>query len=463
MQIKPPLPLPRALVVVIRPFQAFFHTSSASGIVLLLATVLALVWANSGWHELHHKIFGERLAIQIGDKQLLWPIHEWINDGLMAVFFFLVGMEIKRELVVGELRTFRRAILPAIAALGGMLVPALIYHALNRTGPGRPGWGIPMATDIAFALGCIAVVRGRVAPSLAVFLTALAIFDDLGAIIVIALFYGGAVQVPYLGAAAAIVVGLVVANRYGVRSPWFYGLVGVVLWYVVLQSGIHATIAGVVLGLTIPARTGRHPREIIGALEGELEQLRTAMTGEEDDDQGNAALRAIERHLEDVQPPLNRHTNGLHGPVSFIVIPLFALANAGVSFAHTTKEDVLSPISLGVALGLFFGKQIGVFLFTWLGVVLRISPPLERATWRQVYGVSILAGIGFTMSLFISGLAFAGNVHLDESAKIGILAASLVSALVGLAVLLTGPALQPVAVAQAGAQTSEPADAPAEP
>jgi NhaA family Na+:H+ antiporter len=447
-RIRPPLPLPKALVVVIRPFQAFFRTSSASGIVLLGATILAMVWANSRFAGIHHRIFGERLAVQVAEIRLHWPVHEWINDGLMAIFFFLVGMEIKRELVVGELRTFRRAILPAFAAIGGMVVPAALYHVLNRHGPGRPGWGIPMATDIAFALGCLAVVRSRVAPSLAVFLTALAIFDDLGAILVIAIFYGQPVQTYWLGAAGVIVALLVVLNLYGVRKPAIYGLVGVALWYVVLRSGVHATIAGVILGLSIPARTQTHPKAIIGELESELEHLRHAMEGEADQDEGNAALRAIERHLEDVQPPLNRLTHALHAPVSFLVIPLFALANAGISFAHTTKDDLLSPISLGVGLGLFFGKQVGVFLFTWLGVVLKISPPLERATWRQIYGVAILAGIGFTMSLFISGLAFAdpGAAHgaestYTEAAKIGILAASTLSAIVGLLVLLSGPKL----------------------
>lgn len=440
MDRKPPLPLPKALVVVIRPFQRFFQTSSASGIVLLLATVLAMVWANSRLAGVHHMVFGEKLAVQIGNVRLHWPVHEWINDGLMAVFFFLVGMEIKRELVVGELRTFRRAILPAIAALGGMLVPAAIYFALNRNGPGRPGWGVPMATDIAFALGCLAVVRSRVAPSLAVFLTALAIFDDLGAIVVIAVFYGQPVQWFFLGLAAGITVVLVMLNLFGVRSPYWYILGGIALWYVVLRSGVHATVAGVIAGMCIPARSAKHPKEILGELEREVDHLRTAMTGEaDDDDEGNAALRAIEAHLEDVQPPLNRLSNGLHAPVSFLIIPLFALANAGISFAHIGKDEVLSPVSIGVALGLFFGKQLGVFVFTWLGVVLRISPRPEGSTWRQVFGIAILAGIGFTMSLFISGLAFTGAPALEESAKIGILVASTLSAIVGVLFLMLGP------------------------
>jgi NhaA family Na+:H+ antiporter len=440
MDRKTPLPLPRALVVVIRPFQVFLRTSSASGIVLLLATIVAMVWANSRFAGVHEAIFGSPLAVQIGNVQLHWPVHHWINDGAMAVFFFLVGMEIKRELVVGELRTFGRAILPAIAALGGMIVPAAIYYALNREGPGKPGWGIPMATDIAFALGCISVVRGRVAPSLAVFLTALAIFDDLGAILVIALFYGHSVSVTYLAVAGAITLLLVLLNLFGVRSPYPYFLVGIALWYVVLRSGIHATVAGVVAGLCIPARAGKHPKDVLDDLDKEVDHLRTALAGEEDDDdEGNAALRAIERHLEDVQPPLNRLTNGLHAPVSFGIVPLFALANAGIVFRGITVADLTSGVSVGVMLGLFFGKPLGVFLFTGLGVGLRISPKPAGATWREIFGISVLAGIGFTMSLFISGLAFARGPQLNELAKIGILIASTSSAAVGLLFLMSGP------------------------
>lgn len=444
MDPKASLQLPRALLVVIRPFQRFFRTSSASGIVLLVATIAAMVWANSRFAPLHHRIFEERLLVQVGDVRLRWPIQEWINDGLMAVFFFLVGMEIKRELVVGELRTLRRAMLPAIAALGGMLVPAAIYYALNRGSPGHAGWGIPMATDIAFALGCIAVVRGRVAPSLAILLTALAIFDDLGAIVVIAVFYGQPIQIAFVAVAGAITLLLVLLNLFGVRSPYAYLVVGVLLWYVVMRSGIHATVAGVVAGLCIPARANRHPRDVLEDLEQDVEQLRQALgsvdgedDGEDDDDEGNAALRAIEQHLEEVQPPLNRLTNGLHAPVSFIVIPLFALANAGIAFHGTA--GIVTPISVGVALGLFFGKQIGVFSFTWLAVKLGISPKPEGATWRQIYGISLLAGIGFTMSLFISSLAFASAPGSHEVAKVGILAASTVSAVGGLLLLLTGP------------------------
>jgi NhaA family Na+:H+ antiporter len=320
-----------------------------------------------------------------------------------------------------------------------MIVPAAIYYALNREGPGKPGWGIPMATDIAFALGCISVVKGRVAPSLAVFLTALAIFDDLGAILVIAVFYGQSVSVTFLAIGGAITLLLILLNLFGVRSPYPYFIVGIALWYVVLRSGIHATVAGVVAGMCIPARASKHPKEVLGEIEVEVERLRHALAGEEDDDdEGNAALRAIEAHLEAVQPPLNRLTNGLHAPVSFGIVPLFALANAGIVFSGVTVADLTSGVSSGVMLGLFFGKPIGVFLFTALGVGLRISPKPAGATWREIFGISVLAGIGFTMSLFISGLAFThGPLH--ELSKIGILIASTSSAAVGLLFLMTGP------------------------
>ncbi|MGZ3421130.1 MAG: Na+/H+ antiporter NhaA [Polyangiales bacterium] len=430
--------LPRALLVVIRPFQAFLATSSASGIVLLAATIAAMLWANSRFEDLHHRIFHGHAAISAYGRTLDWPLHAWINDAAMAIFFFLVGMEIKRELVVGELRTFRRALLPGIAALGGMIVPAAIYMLLNRGGPGERGWGIPMATDIAFALGCLAVLRGRVAPSLSVFLTALAIFDDLGAIVVIAIFYGHGVQLGWLAVAGLVSLLLVALNRIGVRTPLPYAVVGVVLWYVVLRSGIHATIAGVIAGLAIPARAEHHPRETVEELEGELARLKTAYCELGDDDEGNAALRAIEAHLERMQPPLNRLTHVLHAPVAFGIVPLFALANAGISFAHMGKSDLLSPVAVGVALGLLLGKPIGVFLFTFAAVKLRLGPMPEGATYRQVLGIAILAGIGFTMSLFISGLAFADAPRLGEAAKIGILAGSAASAIIGMALLRFG-------------------------
>jgi NhaA family Na+:H+ antiporter len=341
-------------------------------------------------------------------------------------------MEIKRELVVGELRTFRRAVLPAIAALGGMVVPAGLYALMNHGRPGAAGWGIPMATDIAFALGCIAIVGNRVATSLGVFLTALAIFDDLGAILVIAVFYGHSLNIPAALIAAALIVLLIAMNRFGAANPWAYGSVGVALWMAVLHSGLHATLAGVILGLCIPGRSSQAPRAVLSALATELHTLCKI---EDDSEAEEAAVAALERHLEAVQPPLPRIVHGLHGLVAFVIVPLFALANAGVSVKATSFTDLLSSVSLGVAVGLFVGKQVGIFAFTAAAIRLGISPKPQESTWRQLYGVAILGGIGFTMSLFVSGLAFSEGGLLAEQARLGILLGSGVSALVGLALL----------------------------
>jgi NhaA family Na+:H+ antiporter len=434
---KPPAPLPKALLVVIRPFQAFFRTSVAGGIVLLLATVIALALASSRWASTYEAFFAQPLSIRLGARVVDWPLRHWINDALMTVFFFLVGMEIKRELVVGELRTFGRAVLPAIAALGGMIVPAAIYALVNRGGAGARGWGIPMATDIAFALGCVALVGNRVATSLGVFLTALAIFDDLGAIVVIAVFYGHDVSLAALGAAGAIVLVLVAMNRFGARNPLAYAAVGVALWIAVLGSGIHATIAGVILGLCIPARPAKAPKAILADLNRELDTL---CTTDENGEEEGAAVAAIERHLEAVQPPLDRIVHALHGWVAFAIVPLFALANAGIALRDVALADVASKVSVGVALGLFFGKQLGIFAFTAVAVRAGISPKPEGATWKQIYGIAVLGGIGFTMSLFVSGLAFGGGDALGEQAKVGILIGSGTSAVVGLALLMLRPA-----------------------
>jgi NhaA family Na+:H+ antiporter len=428
-----PLPLPRVIVFALRPFQAFFRTESSSGILLLLATAAALAWSNSEYRETYHRLLDQTVTVQLGRRGISWPLHHFINDALMAVFFFLVGMEIKRELVLGELRTLGSAALPLIAALGGMAFPALLFTALNIDGPGLRGWGIPTATDIAFALGCLALLRGRVPTSLAVFLMALAIFDDLGAIVVIALFYGQALNGPALLLSGVIVLGLVAMNAYGVRRPVPYLLVGVLLWGAVLASGVHATIAGVLLGLCIPARARKRADEQLEELSHHLEEVRRS-----DKDAGEAALSAIERYLEEIQTPLARLVHGLHVPVAFVIIPAFALANAGVDLENLTLADMASPVSLGVAVGLFLGKQTGIFLATFAAVKLRLSPMPTGASWRQVFGVAVLGGIGFTMSLFIAALAFPGDPKLNVAAKIGILLGSAGSAIVGMVVLRFG-------------------------
>jgi NhaA family Na+:H+ antiporter len=432
-------PVPRLILAVVRPFREFFRTQAAGGVVLVAATIVALVWANSRYAHSYEGLLRTPVEVGFDGRGLAWPLHHWINDALMSVFFLVAGMEIKRELVVGELRTLGRAALPAVAALGGMVVPAGLHLALNHGGPASHGWGIPMATDIAFALGCMALVSRRVPTSLVVFLMALAIFDDLGAILVIAIFYGGQIDTGALAVAGALTGALAVLSWLRVVRVLPYLLVGLFLWVAVLRSGIHATVAGVVLGLTIPSRGAMPPGAVLSDLE-----LAVARLGRTRDRELEAAghIASIERHLESVQSPLDRMIHGLHGWVAFGIVPLFAIANAGVDLGHDVGAALLSPAGLGVFLGLFLGKPIGVFGATYLAVRAGLAPKPSGATWPQIFGVGVVAGIGFTMSIFVATLAFPGHDELVSASKLGIFAASLASALLGLALLArTGRAL----------------------
>ena len=384
--------------------QDFLRLEAAGGLVLMAASVLAMVIANSAFGAHYEQWLETRTGFALGPLALKKPILLWINDGLMAVFFFLVGMELKREVMEGHLASLRKASLPAIAALGGMAAPALIYAACNRHDPGAlRGWAVPTATDIAFALGILSLLGSRVPPALKAFLLSVAIFDDLGAIVVIALFYSGGLSGLSLGIAAALLVGLAALNRFGVRRFWPYLLLGLPLWVAVLKSGIHATLAGVLLALFIPLRKP----------EG-----RAACDGE-------TLLRRLE------------HT--LHPWVAFGILPVFAFANAGVSLKGLAFADMLHPVPLGILLGLFLGKQIGVMASCWVAARLGLASLPHGVRWRQLYGVALLCGIGFTMSLFISSLAFepegAAHAGLD---RLGILGGTLCSALAGFAVLRTG-------------------------
>ncbi|MCS6901634.1 MAG: Na+/H+ antiporter NhaA, partial [Myxococcales bacterium] len=398
--------VPRLLFAVVRPFRQFFRTEAASGITLMAMTAIALLWANSRFGKSYEGLLHLPVTFSMGQQGLSWPLHHWINDALMSVFFLVVGMEIKRELLVGELRTVRQATLPALAALGGMLVPAAIHLTFNRGSIGQPGWGVPMATDIAFALGCLALVANRVPSSLVVFLMALAIFDDLGAILVIAFFYGGKIHPEALLVAGGITGLLMLMARLRVTLLWPFLVLGVALWGAVLKSGIHATIAGVILGLCIPARGARRPTEVLEDLDRAVTRLRISARGRDLDAAG--PLGAIERHLAAVQPPLDRMVRSLHPWVAFGIVPLFALANAGVAIHGNIRELALSPVALGASLGLSLGKPLGIFGVTWLAVTLRLAPRPTGATWIQLLGVSVLAGIGFTMSIFVATLAFPG-------------------------------------------------------
>lgn len=378
-------------------FREFLASESAGGIVLMIAAALALIIANS---PLAPSYFSA-LSSYVGPLNLA----HWINDGLMAVFFLLVGLEIKREFLDGQLSTWPRRILPGIAAAGGMAVPALIFVALNSDSPETlRGWAIPTATDIAFALGVLSLLGNRVPASLKVFLTALAIIDDLGAVIIIALFYTSGLSLAWLAAAAAILLALVALNRFGVMRLAPYLVLGLILWVVVLKSGVHATLAGVALALTVPL--GRTP----GAPD----------------------------HPED--SPLHALEHALHKPVAFFVIPVFGFANAGVALGAISAESLLQqPLTLGIALGLVVGKLVGVFGTAWLAVRLGFADMPANASVRHLLGVALLCGIGFTMSLFIGLLAFPTDLAMQGALKVGILGGSLISGLLGAAVLLAAP------------------------
>ena len=385
----------------LRPFEQFFRGEAAGSIVLLACTAVALGWANSPWIGAYEAILHHPLRIGGAQLALELSVHEWINDGLMALFFFLVGLELKREMLAGELASLRRASLPIAGAIGGMIVPALIYVALNPTGAAARGWGIPMATDIAFALGVVALLGPRVPPALRVFLAAVAIVDDIGAVLVIAIFYTTSIASLALIAVAVILAILIALNLSGVRNPIPYILLGIALWVAVLLSGVHATIAGVLLAFTIPARTG-----------------------------------------VDRTPLLERMEHTLHAPVAFVIVPLFALANAGVHFVGPSSGSYSTSIMAGVAVGLVLGKPLGITGAAWLAVRVRFAELPAGVHWRLLSAVSCLGGIGFTMSLFIGALAFSDLALLD-SAKFGVLLASGIAAAIGWIVLRSGASREP--------------------
>lgn len=420
------------------PLHRFMSSAPAAGIVLLVCAAIAMAWANSPWAHAYHALWDTPLTIAAGVRGAQLTLHQVINDGLMAVFFFLVGLEIKREVLVGELASLRQAALPVSAALGGMIVPALLFTAVNAGGPGRAGWGVPMATDIAFALGVLALLGDRVPSSLRVFLSALAIADDMGAVLVIALFYSGGVAWGALLAAAALLALSAAANAAGVRAPWAYALIGVALWVAVLMSGVHATVAGVLLALTIPSRTRIDESAFLRGARQTLEDFHDARDPERTVLSSRAhqeALHRLEELTEQAQPPLARLEHGLHGVVNFGIMPLFALANAGVPL-HGANSLIGSPVAIGVLLGLVLGKPVGITLAAWLAVKVGVAARPE-AGWRLVHGVAWLGGIGFTMSLFIAGLAFGESASLLTAAKLGTFLASVIAGVIGWALLRT--------------------------
>lgn len=425
----------------LEPFQRFFQQETAGGIVLLLTALIAIILANSPWQEAYQALWHYHLTIGVENFSLSMPLHAWINDGLMAIFFFLVGLEIKRELLVGELARPQQACLPILAAVGGMAVPGLLYILLNPPGtPFSKGWGIPTVTDIAFSLGVLALLGKRVPLYLKVFLAALAIADDLGAILIIALFYSGNLHWEFLLPIGLILAALAILNRWNVRWLPLYAFLGALLWFSMLKSGIHTTIAGVLLALCIPASSNIKPERfyddgmtVLGTLRQVGGTSRYAIL-EEDDYQ--AGVHKIATLCEEAQSPLQRLEHGLHPWVTFGIMPVFALANAGVSFSTGSFTQSLShPVSLGIIVGMVLGKQSGIFLFSWLTVRLGLSKLPDGIQWRHMLGLACLGGIGFTMSLFIAELAFQGNIL--TTAKIGILAGSIASGVLGGGILLS--------------------------
>jgi NhaA family Na+:H+ antiporter len=418
-------PVPR---LVLQPLQTFLRTEEAGGILLLAAAIAALLWANSPWQASYDAVWHTRLTIGVGGWSLAEDLQHWVNDALMALFFLVVGLEIKRELITGELREPRVAALPAIAALGGMAVPAMLYLAINTSGEPARGWGIPMATDIAFALGVLALVGRGLPPALKSFLLALAIVDDIGAILVIAVFYSGSIDVLPLLAAGGLLAVVLVLQRLNVRWTVVYVLLGVGVWLATFQSGVHATIAGVALGLATPAVPFQRPRAV------SLEAHRIADNTVDDpvppDADAHQWLHLAGLTREAVSP-LARLEHLLHPWTSYVIVPLFALANAGVSISGSTlREALTSGVTLGVVVGLVAGKMAGVTAFTWVATKTGITRLPDGVRWSHLVGVAALAGIGFTVSLFITGLAFQ-TAAIQEAAKIGILAASLLAALLG--------------------------------
>src|SRR5947199_183337 len=405
-------------------FQRFLRTETVGGSILLLCAVVALVLANSPLATVYEQFWQIPITIGIVDHSLSLTLQQWINDALMAVFFLLVGLEIKRELLVGELASAKKAALPIACAIGGMIVPAAIYWIFNRTGFGARGWGIPMATDIAFALGTLALIAPRAPIGAKVFLTALAIVDDMGAVIVIALFYSSAIAWGALGSAAVLLLVLIGFNAIGVRHLWPYLLIGVVFWYFVHESGIHATVAGVVLAFTIPTHTRVNATQFSRQARALLHQFDRTETGDFlvlTSKGQQETLFALEYASEGATAPSLRLEHALHNFSAFVVMPLFAFANAGVTIAGPIEH---ASIALGVLAGLIIGKPLGITAAAFGAVKSGIARLPSGIGWRSLLGYACLSGIGFTMSLFIAMLAFDKSVPVD-AAKLGILAGSL--------------------------------------
>jgi len=425
---------------IMTPFEQFIERETTSGLILMACSVLAIILANSTLKEFYSHIIHTIVGISIGDYSLRLSLLHWINECLMAFFFFVVGLEIKREILVGELSDLKSAGLPIVAAFGGMVVPSFIYYLFNPWGEYAMGWGIPMTTDIAFCIGALVLLGRRVPASLMVFLVSLAIADDLGAVVVIAIFYTDAIQLWAFGSAFGAFLLLMIFNLSGVRNSIAYFLVGGVLWLFMLFSGIHAAVSGVVVAMCIPAQ-GRYNPEIFGDRLRELAKRFDETTCEQECILSNveqySVLKAIDREGHLAEPPLQKMLDYLHLPVALIVIPLFALANAGITFDVTSLMSIANhPLIFGVIFGLVLGKPLGITLASWIFIRMNIVELPHGATMSHVVGVGLLGGIGFTMSIFIAELSFGGLPETLAVAKTGIIFASLIAGVLGIAWLL---------------------------
>ena len=427
-------PWEKAFRRIATPFEHFIHAQTTTGLMLVFMTLLALILANSPFAENYLHFFHVNIDFNVGSWALSHSLHHWINDGLMAVFFFIIGLEIKREITAGELSSLKVAILPIIAAVGGMLFPAMIYLYFNANDAGANGWGIPMATDIAFAITALVLLGKRVPTTLVTFLVALAIVDDLGAVLVIALFYTETINMIPLGLAGIMFLVMIALNRFGIHSILPYFIVGLFMWFFMLESGVHATIAGVLAALTIPSKPKRAPASFSEDTINLVKEYESypAQDNYMMHEKQKALLLNIKDKIDAVGTPAARLEHSLHLPVALIIIPLFALANAGIAIDFSSiGNTILEPVSLGIITGLVFGKVIGIFGLSWLAIKLKIAQLPKGSTMNQIFGVSFLGGIGFTMSIFVADLAFISSPELILQAKVGILSASLFAGLFG--------------------------------
>jgi NhaA family Na+:H+ antiporter len=453
-------PARRVAERILRPLERFLHVEAASGIILLAAAMVALLWANSPWAASYERLWHIPITLGVGPRVFTQPVHFWINEGLMTIFFFVVGLEIRREIHEGELSDLKRAALPIAAALGGMMAPAILYLSLNRSPAVQHGWGVPTATDIAFAVGVLALLGKRVPPALRVLLLALAIIDDIGAIVIIAVFYSSGVVWTGLliaGGAALAVLGL---QRFGVRRPAVYLLPGGVLWWGMLRAGIHPTIAGVALGLLTPARSWFGNHGFLTATRDAVDEFHAhaQRDGHKVDDL-LSPLRRIKEAQREALPPVVRIQVALHPWVAYGIMPLFALANAGVRLeGFSLNQQASKTILLGVALGLVVGKPLGIFIASFVTVRLGICALPRGVGWLGIGVVGCVAGIGFTMAIFIAGLAF-NDASALAAAKLGVLLASASAASVG---LLVGRIVLPAALAPGAATTLNEAESSTE-